>query len=258
MAEAWKSSAREERLAPETVREAVAGIRWFHTLDLGDGVVTDGFDDSPARLRRMRFPESFAGKTVLDVGAWDGFYSFEAERRGAERVLATDSFAWNGGNWGSRAGFDLVRRALGSQVEALEIDPLDLSPEKLGGTFDVVLFLGVLYHMRHPFLALERIASVTGELLILETETDCMLSRRPKMAFYPRTELAGDVTNWFGPNAAAVEGMLEAVGFSRVERAWQSSFPRRLVRAAKMRLSGGHPFLRGLGRDRMTFHAWKP
>jgi tRNA (mo5U34)-methyltransferase len=235
----------------------LSSIRWFHTIDLGSAGVTPGADNSPQRLTRMRFPASLEGKTVLDVGAWDGFYSFESERRGAARVLATDSFAWDGRNWSDKRGFELAHRILGSKVESKLVDPLDLSPETVGGTFDVVLMLGVLYHMKHPLLALERVASVTRELLILETEVDNMLVPWPSLAFYPSTELAGDPSNWFGPNAAAVIGMLRAVGFTRVETVWRSSFARRVARAAKMRMHGNHPFLRGLGRDRMTWHAYR-
>jgi len=157
--------------------------------------------------------------TVLDIGAWNGFFSFEAERRGAKRVLATDSFIWSGAMPGlGKEGFSLARRALGSNVEDLYIDVMDLSPEKIG-TFDVVLFLGVLYHMRHPLLALERAASVTAEggMLILETHVDMLHEKRPAMAFYPGGELGNDPTNWFGPNPAAVEGMLKAVGFEKVQ-----------------------------------------
>jgi len=105
-------------------------------------------------------PENLAGKTVLDVGAWDGFFSFESERRRAERVLATDSFCWSG-EGGTKAGFELARKVLNSKVEDVEMDVLDLSPENIG-TFDIVLFLGVLYHMRRPLLALERPGEVVG------------------------------------------------------------------------------------------------
>lgn len=237
--------------------QEIERILWFHTIDLGDGLVTPGIDRSQARLERMGLPESLAGKTVLDVCAWDGFYSFEAERRGAGKVMAVDSVAWSGTGRDTKEGFDFAARVLGSRVESMLVDPLELSPEKVGGEYDVVLFLGVLYHMRHPLLALERVASVTGDMLILETETDCMFSLRPKMAFYPEHELAGDSSNWVGPNALAVEGMLRAVGFKRIKRVWQSSVPRRIVRAFKMKLRGGHPLIRGFSRDRMTFHAWK-
>jgi hypothetical protein len=83
--------------------------------------------------------------------------------------------------------------------------------------FDVVLFLGVLYHLRHPLLALERVAAVVGELLVVETHVDLTLLRRPAAAFYPGGELLGDETNWWGPNANAVVAMLRAVGFTSVE-----------------------------------------
>lgn len=205
----------------------------------------------------MGLPENLAGLRVLDVGAWDGFFSFEAERRGAAQVLATDSWAWDGRGWGDKRGFELAHRVLGSKVASRPIDVLDLSPETVGGGWDVVLFLGLLYHMKHPMLALERVASVTGGLLILETECDDMLVPWPSLAFYPDTELAGDATNWFGPNALGVEGMLRAVGFRRITRCGQASLPRRLARAAKMRFQGNGPFWRGLARDRITFHAVK-
>lgn len=232
-------------------------IRWFHQISLGDGVTTPGVDASQQRLSRMRFPASFAGKTILDVGAWDGFFSFEAERRFASDVLATDSYAWSGKGWSTKSGFDYAHEKLGSRVRTKSIDVMDLCPEAVDGQYDVVLFLGVLYHLRHPLLALERVASVTRELLILETEVDNLLIPWPSLAFYPGADLNNDPTNWFGPNARAVEGMLRAVGFSRIERVWGSSWPRRLARAVKMKLQGGHPLVRGLGRDRMTWHAYR-
>ncbi len=110
----------------------VAKIRWWHTIDLGDGVVTNGVSNPAQLLDRCALPEDLSGMTVLDIGAWDGFFSFEAERRGAKRVLATDSYSWGGEGWGTKAGFDLARRVLGSKIEDMEIDVLDISPEKVG------------------------------------------------------------------------------------------------------------------------------
>ena len=95
-------------MPPDLAAKAEA-IRWYHTIDLGGGVVTRGIDDSPFRLARLDLPQSLAGLTVLDIGAWDGFFSFEAERRGAARVVAADYFSWHGGGWGSKAGFELAR-----------------------------------------------------------------------------------------------------------------------------------------------------
>lgn len=92
-------------------------ITWFHSIELAPGVVTPGLDATRDRLDLLQIPADLRGRSVLDVGAWDGFFSFEAERRGAERVLATDSFAWDGTNWSTKAGFELCRSALSSSVE---------------------------------------------------------------------------------------------------------------------------------------------
>src|SRR5215469_6406219 len=200
----------------EAIQNKVNAIKWFHRIDLGYGIVTPGDDDSLEKLNQLRFPDDLTGKTFLDIGAWDGFFSFEAERRHASRVLATDSYVWQGkvpGN--SKNGFLAARSLLNSQVEDKEIDPLEISPETVG-MWDVVLFAGVLYHMEHPLLALQKVASVTKELLIVETATDFEFKRRPVLAFYPGEELLLDSTNWFGPNTAAVVAMLRYCGFRQV------------------------------------------
>jgi tRNA (mo5U34)-methyltransferase len=168
---------------------------------------------------------------VLDIGAYDGYFSFAAERLGAKRVLATDSWAWGDAPSGSMANFNLAREALGSNVEDRYVDVMDLSPHDLG-TFDVVLFLGVLYHLRHPLLALERVAAVAGEALILETLVDMPFVRRPAAAFYPADEINRDATNWWGPNVAAVLAMLRVVGFTD-NRVIGRSRRSRLGRAAR-------------------------
>lgn len=242
---------RTEQLASE-----MRSINWFHTIDLGGGLMTPGKDPSGQKLATLDFPTDLSGKTVLDIGAWDGFFSFEAERRGASRVLATDQFSWGGGGWGSKAGFEFARRALHSKVEDRVIDPMDLSPENVG-TFDVVLFLGVLYHLRHPLLALERVASVTKDFLLLETHV-MNRHRSPMIEFYPNDELAGDPTNWCGPNKAAVEAMLRVVGFRRVEcRVLQGGVVRRVARATRDRFSRGLPFGTSLHQARLVCHAWR-
>jgi len=235
----------DDILDPQTLRAEVDKIKWWHPIDLGNDVVTPGIDVTPARLVEIQMPADLTGLSVLDVGAWDGFFSFEAERRGARRVLATDSFCWGGGGWGTKAGFDLARRALRSKVEDKWIQVLDLSPETVG-EFDVVLFLGILYHMKHPLLALERIASVTKSHLIMQTQVDLMALDRPAIAFYPGTELNGDPTNWAGPNPAAVLAMLKTVGFSRVDVLFQS-FPADLPPESLTVIKPNH----------ITLHAWK-
>jgi tRNA (mo5U34)-methyltransferase len=245
----------------DDLRAKVAAIRWYHTINLGQGVVTNGVDDTPFRLARLDLPVSLAGLTVLDIGAWDGFFSFEAERRGASRVVAADYYAWHGVGWGTgagKAGFELARQVLGSQVEDVDIDVMDLSPQRVG-TFDVVLFLAVLYHLPHPLLALERVASVSRDLLIVETVVDMVGFRRPALAFYPARELNDDPTNWWGPNVPAVHGMLRAVGFDDVRTI--TPVPRAPYRAARALL---HCFLGknqpalAYRQDRAVFHARKP
>ena len=246
-----------------TLEDRVRQIDWFHSIELAPGLVTPGRDDTARRLEILGLPDDLTGRSVLDVGAWDGFFSFEAERREAARVLAVDSFAWNGSNWSTRAGFDLAREALGSAVEDREIDVLDLSEREIG-RFDVVLFLGVLYHMRHPLLALERVAEVTAGLLILETHVDMTWTRRPAMAFYPGHELRLDPTNWWGPNPEAVAGMLRVAGFRHVELLTPDTTPYRLARTARrlpryLRFAARHhtrPFEHP-AQGRAVFHAFR-
>jgi tRNA (mo5U34)-methyltransferase len=230
----------------DSLRREVAATKWWHTIDLGRGVVTPGIDPTPARLRELQIPDDLTGLTVLDVGAWDGFFSFEAERRGASRVLATDSFCWGGGGWGTKAGFELARRALGSRVEDLNIDPLELSPARVG-TFDLVLFLGVLYHMRHPLLALERAFSVTRGQLILQTQIDLSAIDRPALAFYQGSDLNNDPTNWFGPNPPAVVAMLRAAGFTDIRMVSRWS-----ARESSLADMNGPPVP-----GHLTVHAWR-
>ena len=229
----------------QALRAEVDQIKWWHPIDLGGGLITPGIDVTPARLAEIRMPEDLTGLTVLDIGAWDGFFSFEAERRGARRVLATDSFCWDGGGWGTKKGFELARRVLGSKVEDKWIEVLSLSPDTVG-VFDVVLFLGVLYHMKHPLLALERVASVTRGQLIMQTQVDMLAVNRPAIAFYPGKELGGDPTNWCGPNPAALEAMLETVGFRKVE-ILSKSFPDNVPLETLDTIRANH----------VTLHAWK-
>lgn len=217
------------------LRARIDELEWFHSIDLGEGLVTPGRDDSAAKLARLGLPADLSGKSVLDIGAYDGFFSFAAERRGADRVLAVDTLAWERGERSGRACFDLAHRALASRVESLVRDVHDLCAEGDAGIgrFDVVLCLGVLYHLREPLRALERVADVTGDLLVLETATDATHLSRPAMVWYPDDELAGDASNWVGPNEALLESWLREVGFRQVEVVYRRPFVQRLARAIK-------------------------
>ena len=202
---------------PITQADADA-LPWFHSIDLGGGIVTKGQKsiDHIRNYAEIVFKDDVSGKTVLDIGAWDGAFSFEAERRGASRILATDHFSWVGSGWGRKKSFDFARTALNSRVEFNVIDIPDISTETLG-QFDTVLFLGVFYHLLHPLLALERIAPIAREMLVLDTETALDDEERPVMAFFPGRELNNDVTNWWAPNIKCMEAMLRHLGFRTVE-----------------------------------------
>lgn len=193
-------------------------VRWFHSFELPGSQRIDGIK-SLNILRAeadLFFNEDVAGKSVLDIGAWDGYFSFEAERRGAARVLATDHFCWSGPGWGTKDGFDLIHRALESRVETLDVDVMGLSPASLGD-FDIVLFLGVLYHVKDPYACLEAAARMCKNHLIIETVTALPLETIPAMRLYRPGELGDDPTNFWAPNISALEVMLDTFGFSKVE-----------------------------------------
>lgn len=216
-------------------RDLVASVSWFHQIDLSEGVVTPGDDASAKKLSTLRFPSSLAEKTFLDIGAWDGFFSFEAERRGAARVLATDSYVWQGKVPGrSKLGFDTARRMLDSRVEDRLIEPFEISPESVG-LWDVVLLAGVLYHVRDPWQLVRCAASVTRELLILETEVDLSFLRRPAVALFAPGALRGDASTFCAPNIPALKLMLRDAGFCSVKIVSRTPLWRRLASACRGR-----------------------
>jgi tRNA (mo5U34)-methyltransferase len=193
-------------------------ISWFHSHAFPDGEVTRG--EKPLAVLQKEaevvFRHGVAGKSVLDIGAWDGWFSFEAERRGAARVLAVDHFCWSGPGWGTKAGFDHAHARYGSNVESREMNVQDMSPEN-PGVFDTVLFLGVLYHLKDPLAALEHAASVTGETLVVETVTAFDPFPWKLAGYFEGDEYNADPTNFWAPNRRCLEAMLRDVGFKRIQ-----------------------------------------
>lgn len=216
--------------SPDDVRSRVADIGvWRHRIDLGDGIVTPGTEDCPTELTRLQVPQDLTGTRVLDVGCSDGFYSFECERRGADVVAIDDESSLLSGGVN---GFRTARSILGSNVEYRAAD-VELLPADEAASYDLVLFVNVLYHLRNPMKSLEQLAMVTkpGGTLVLKTyfQTDVRkwvrgrcygfdIDRRPKWWYYPSTELAGDPTNWWAPNRAGLEAMLGATGWTSLRR----------------------------------------
>jgi tRNA (mo5U34)-methyltransferase len=196
--------------------ELQAGVdqhQWFHQIDLGHGIVTPGPDNSKAKLDDVAFPVDLTGKSVLDVGTFNGFFAFEAEKRGAARVVAVDEFIWERGPW-SKAAFDFAHRALDSKVEPLLMSIEKMTPEELG-TFDVVIFMGILYHAPDPLGYLHKCRAMCSHdgMALVETHSDANDQDRPMVVFYPGMSLNQDPTNYWGPNRLAVDAMLTESGF---------------------------------------------
>lgn len=196
----------------------VTEIRFFHSFALPSGEQIAG-RKSLAGLQAEAdyvFQHGVEGRSVLDIGAWDGFFSFEAEKRGASRVLATDYFCWSGPGWGTKDGFDFVHRQIGSKVESLDVDVFDLDPKALG-TFVTVLFLGVLYHLTDRFGGLAKVAAMTRDHGVVETASDMRNTSEPVMRYYLGTEPGRDGSNFWAPNVPCLENMLREMKFKRFE-----------------------------------------
>jgi tRNA (mo5U34)-methyltransferase len=184
--------------------------QWMHTLELPTGTVVGRrpLDDLRA-VADLVLPADMSGLDVLDIGPADGYFSFESERRGARRVVALD-FAEPG-----RFGLLEAKAALRSGVECHFGNVYDLTPAA-HGTFDIVLFMGVFYHLRYPLLAFDRIAPVCRDYMAFET---LFLPDEPNdRAVYQFYRLdyegaPGDYTVWFSPNARAIEDGLISAGF---------------------------------------------
>jgi tRNA (mo5U34)-methyltransferase len=213
------------------LQSRVDALPWHHSIDLGGGVVTSG--NKSAALCNEEADLVFdrvdlRGRSVLDIGAWNGFFSFEAKRRGAGRVLATDSYCWAHPHIHGRETFEIARSALGLEVDAREIDAIDLSAESVG-EFDIVLYLGVFYHRYDAIETLAKVARLAKELLIVETHLELRNIEVPAMMFYPGRELANDPTNWWGPNEHCIEALLRGHGFTEIEISHHPAGPTRAI-----------------------------
>ena len=206
---------------------------WYHTVDLGEGVVTKGIYDHRPYLNHYGFPADLHEKTVLDVGAASGFFSFEFEKRGGT-VTATDLPRWMDHDFAPeyepdltpaaaesylRDPFLFARARLGSKVERKEINIYDLSPDT-AGTFDLVFCGSVLLHLTDPVRALWRLRSVTreGGTAVLATAIHDDPSSEPRAVFVGNAK----AFTWWLPNRAGFEAMVGSAGFSAIE--WVSQF----------------------------------
>jgi tRNA (mo5U34)-methyltransferase len=240
-------------LTPDQIRARVEELgAWFHNMDL-DGVQTAPahvLGDYP-RVKWREFagaiPADLSGWTVLDIGCNAGFYSIEMKRRGAASVLGIDSDPRY-----------LAQAALACEVANVDVELRQMSVydvPRLKRRFDIVLFMGVIYHLRYPLLALDLLHDVVGRMLVFQSMlrgSDAVMPvardypfeeadhfddpRYPRMHFV-EASYAGDPTNWWVPNRACAEAMLRSAGFGIVGRPEDETFlcrpvPRSLDAAA--------------------------
>jgi tRNA (mo5U34)-methyltransferase len=233
--------ANEHTIGVDTISRRIAELgEWFHNIDLRGHLTAPHhfLGDYPAAKWRAfadAIPADLRGRTVLDVGCNGGFYSLEMKRRGADRVVGID--------WDERY---LAQACFAADVSGLDIEFHCLSVydvARLRDRFDIVLFMGVLYHLRHPLLALDLLhAHATRDLLVFQSMlrgSDGVMPLEPDYPFgeraifdapgFPRMHFVeqrytGDQTNWWIPNRAAAEAMLRSAGYAILSHPEQEVF----------------------------------
>ncbi len=219
--------------SPDQIRRRVEELgQWFHNLDLhGVKTAPDHFLGDYPNTKWQRFadalPHDLSGQTVLDVGCNGGFYSIQMKLRGADRVVAVDT-----------NDSYLAQARFAAEVSGVEIEFHHLSVyqlQQLREKFDLVLFLGVLYHLRHPLLALDLLHEhAVKNVLVIQSmlrgseyvakvkndyefwEQDIFLDRNFPQMYFVEQRFSGDPTNWWIPNRACLEAMLRSAGFEIV------------------------------------------
>lgn len=186
---------------------------WRQQIDLGDGRHTFGTRDA-SDWERLALPADLTGQSFLDVGTSDGLHAFEAERRGAEEVLAVDVWEEStGGEWWygrtpRREGFELVAEYLESDVSGRRLDVRDLDPETVG-TFDVVLCSKVLPFVQCPGEAVQALVEVTDGLLVLESATSVPVGHMDAPGFQFAKATSGNDNRWWHPNVSGLEALVQ-------------------------------------------------
>jgi tRNA (mo5U34)-methyltransferase len=209
---------------------------WYHTIELGNGLISNGVYDHRQVADRYGLPESLKGQSALDVGTQDGFWAFEMERRGADRVVAIDVEHWGDFDWlpwvkeslgpeierRSDRKFTIAHAMRDSHVEHKVCSVYDLSPE-LAGTFDVVFCGSLLLHLQNPLKALVNICSVTNGMAIVATlldkEIDDRCPDKPWISFGHRgpEPRLGDHGIYWHFSTRALQEIMEYAGFVRTQ-----------------------------------------
>jgi tRNA (mo5U34)-methyltransferase len=222
---------------PQELARRIAEVpHWHHRIPITPEVMTPGVQDTQALLAQVGMPDDCTGMRVLDIGARDGFFTFEAERRGATEIIALDNVP------PEKTGFSVAADLLDSKAQYVTDNVYNLTVERYG-KFDLVLFFGVLYHLRHPLLALDHIWDVCNRGAQLYVESHMIdeglvlhdgsfnrldslhadLLELPMVQFYPGKMLGNDFTSTWAPNQVALRGLLESSGFA-VDHEWLVAF----------------------------------
>lgn len=220
-------------------------IGWFHSVDLRDNIKTPGGRGWACRRDKFAYHERLPGKTVLDIGAMEGGDTFSAEIAGARHVTAYDvdnyfqydlglNAAWDdivekyleaqrGGvekEWEflncKKFGFELCKQARKSSAVRVSGSVYDLSPQR-HGTFDVVFCFGLLYHVRHPILALDRLYQMCNEAAFIQTQIYQGYAANSETVLYYNDTWRGSYSNWFVPTPSAFVDMVSSCGFKSIE-----------------------------------------
>ncbi len=221
----------------------VAGVkRWFHSIELPQGITTPGMGGlEPLRAHaEIYFAMGIAGRSVLDIGAWDGFFSFEAERRGASDVLAVDDFVWRPDGPGDRRAFEIAREALGSRVRDRVLDLPQTTLEQVG-PFDIVLYNGIVYHALDPVHDLIETARIARHALTVETWIANLDTPRAVMNYFgAEPQPNGYPTTGWGPNSLLMHALLKRIGFETVLEFATPGLE--AMRSIFLAFKPGHPF----------------
>lgn len=236
------------------VKTAADFPSWYHSITLPDGTVTPGTGPKFAEKawKVYGLPEDLTGKTVLDVGAWDGYWTFEALKRGAKYVVAIDDFSdRKEGDWcvdGQQEWdtFDFCRHQFGylsDRCTREQLSVYDLQDASEFTDFDIIFCFGVMYHLRYPLLGLDKMAEVCapgGQIFIESAVSDFYSPYRGGlgngyclgqyvMEFYPGADYGGRHSNWWGPTLLCLGHMVRAAGFDQVESSFLTVTPRKLA-----------------------------
>ena len=227
-------------MADSALRDRVAATSWYHSIELGPGLVTPGWFDTRPLPERLPLPSSLAGKRCLDVGTFDGFWAFEMEKRGAAEVVAVDVLDPHRWDWPVNSppeaieemesrkrhnpGFAIAQQALDSKVRLVDETVYGLDPAE-HGSFDFIFCGSLLLHLRDPILGVERLRAVCAGEAVITDAVDPFLSRAFRGR--PVTEFDGRGRPWwFHQTAGSLKALVERGGFRVVEGPSRYAIPR--------------------------------